>query len=83
MRDVRVSIPAAPPSSYTGRTPQPAIDKLNDTMVTCHERSGGRQAVRRSAACRDRAAKEKFGELIKSDTEKWRKVMSEANIELE
>jgi hypothetical protein len=27
--------------------------------------------------------KEKFGELIKADTEKWRKVVTEANIKLE
>ena len=38
---------------------------------------------RRSAVHRDGAAEgEKFGELIKADTEKWRKVVTEANIKL-
>ena len=64
-------------------TPQPVIDKLNDTMLAVMNDP----AVVKQFADQQLTAmalpKEKFGDLIKADTEKWHKVVTEANIKLD
>jgi len=64
-------------------TPQAVIDKLNDTMVVVMNDP----AVVKQFADQQLTAmalpKDKFGELIKADTEKWRKIVTEANIKLD
>jgi len=64
-------------------TPQAVIDKLNETMLVVMNDP----AIVKQFADQQLTAmalpKEKFGELIKADTEKWRKVVTEANIKLE
>jgi tripartite-type tricarboxylate transporter receptor subunit TctC len=63
--------------------PQAVIDKLNDTMLAVMNDP----AIVKQFADQQLTAmalpKEKFGELIKSDTDKWRKVVTEANIKME
>jgi tripartite-type tricarboxylate transporter receptor subunit TctC len=64
-------------------TPQAVIDKLNDTMLVVMNDP----AIIKQFADQQLTAmalpKEKFGELIKADTEKWHKVVTEANIKLD
>jgi tripartite-type tricarboxylate transporter receptor subunit TctC len=64
-------------------TPQAVIDKLNETMlVVMNDPAIAKQFADQQLTVMA-LPKEKFGELIKADTEKWRKVVSEANIKLE
>jgi tripartite-type tricarboxylate transporter receptor subunit TctC len=64
-------------------TPQPVIDKLNDAMlVVMNDPAIAKQFADQQLTVMA-LPKEKFGELIKADTEKWRKVVTEANIKLE
>ena len=63
--------------------PQPVIDKLNETMlVVMNDPAIAKQFTDQQLTVMA-LPKEKFGELIKSDTEKWRKVVTEANIKME
>src|SRR5262249_35743911 len=64
-------------------TPQAVIDKLNDTMlVVMNDPAIAKQFADQQFTVMA-LPKEKFGDLIKADTEKGRKVVSEANIKLE
>jgi tripartite-type tricarboxylate transporter receptor subunit TctC len=64
-------------------TPQAVIDKLNDVMlVVMNDPAIAKQFADQQLTVMA-LPKEKFGELIKADTEKWRKVVTEANIKLE
>jgi tripartite-type tricarboxylate transporter receptor subunit TctC len=64
-------------------TPQAVIDKLNDTMlVVMNDPAIAKQFTDQQLTVMA-LPKEKFGDLIKADTEKWRKVVSEANIKLD
>jgi len=64
-------------------TPQAVIDKLNATMLAVMNDP----AVVKQFADQQLTAmalpKEKFGALIKADTDKWHKVVTEANIKLD
>jgi tripartite-type tricarboxylate transporter receptor subunit TctC len=63
--------------------PQAVIDKLNDAMlVVMNDPAIAKQFADQQLTVMA-LPKEKFGELIKADTEKWRKVVTEANIKLE
>jgi len=63
--------------------PQPIIDKLNDTMqVVMNDPAIVKQFADQQLTVMA-LPKEKFGDLIKADTEKWRKVVTEANIKLD
>jgi tripartite-type tricarboxylate transporter receptor subunit TctC len=64
-------------------TPQAVIDKLNDTMVTVMSDPAVIKQFADQQLTVMALPKEKFGNLIKADTEKWRKVVTEANIKLE
>jgi tripartite-type tricarboxylate transporter receptor subunit TctC len=64
-------------------TPQAVIDKLNDTMlVVMNDPAIAKQFTDQQLTVMA-LPKEKFGDLIKADTEKWRKVVTEANIKLD
>jgi len=63
--------------------PQPVIDKLNDAMLTVMNDPAIAKQFTDQQLTVMALPKEKFGELIKADTEKWRKVVTEANIKLE
>src|SRR5215467_6287590 len=63
--------------------PQPIIDKLNDAMLTVMNDPAIAKQFTDQQLTVMALPKEKFGELIKADTEKWRKVVTEANIKLE
>jgi tripartite-type tricarboxylate transporter receptor subunit TctC len=63
--------------------PQAIIDKLNDTMmVVMNDPAVVKQFADQQLTVMA-LPKEKFADLIKADTEKWRKVVTEANIKLE
>jgi tripartite-type tricarboxylate transporter receptor subunit TctC len=64
-------------------TPQAVIDKLNDTMVTVMSDPAIVKQFADQQLTVMALPKEKFGALIKADTEKWRKVVTDANIKLE
>jgi tripartite-type tricarboxylate transporter receptor subunit TctC len=63
--------------------PQAVIDKLNDTMVEVMSDPAIVKQFADQQLTVMALPKEKFGELIKADTEKWRKVVTEANIKME
>jgi tripartite-type tricarboxylate transporter receptor subunit TctC len=63
--------------------PQAVIDKLNDTMLVVMNDPAIAKQFSDQQLTVMALPKEKFGELIKADTEKWRKVVTEANIKLE
>jgi tripartite-type tricarboxylate transporter receptor subunit TctC len=63
--------------------PQAVIDKLNDTMLVVMNDPAIIKQFADQQLTVMALPKEKFGELIKADTEKWRKVVTEANIKLE
>jgi tripartite-type tricarboxylate transporter receptor subunit TctC len=64
-------------------TPQAVIDKLNDAMLVVMNDPAIAKQFSDQQLTVMALPKEKFGELIKADTEKWRKVVTEANIKLE
>jgi tripartite-type tricarboxylate transporter receptor subunit TctC len=64
-------------------TPQAVIDKLNDTMLVVMSDPAIIKQFADQQLTVMALPKEKFGELIKADTEKWRKVVTEANIKLD
>jgi len=64
-------------------TPQAVIDKLNDTMLVVMNDPAIAKQFSDQQLTVMALPKEKFGELIKADTEKWRKVVTEANIKME
>jgi tripartite-type tricarboxylate transporter receptor subunit TctC len=64
-------------------TPQAVIDKLNDTMLVVMNDPAIAKQFSDQQLTVMALPKEKFGDLIKADTEKWRKVVTEANIKLE
>jgi tripartite-type tricarboxylate transporter receptor subunit TctC len=63
--------------------PQAVIDRLSDAMVAVM----GDPAIAKQFSDQQLTvmtlAKEEFGKLIKADTEKWRKVVTDANIKME
>ena len=64
-------------------TPQPVIDKLNDTMmVVMNDPAIIKQFADQqlTVMC---LAKDKFADLIKADLDKWQKVVADANIKME
>jgi tripartite-type tricarboxylate transporter receptor subunit TctC len=63
--------------------PQAVIDKLNDAMLVVMNDPAIAKQFSDQQLTVMALPKEKFGELIKADTEKWRKVVTEANIKLE
>jgi tripartite-type tricarboxylate transporter receptor subunit TctC len=63
--------------------PQAVIDKLNDAMLAVMNDPAIIKQFADQQLTVMALPKEKFGELIKADTEKWRKVVTEANIKLE
>jgi tripartite-type tricarboxylate transporter receptor subunit TctC len=63
--------------------PQPVIDKLNAAMLVAMNDPAIAKQFSDQQLTVMALPKEKFGELIKADTEKWRKVVTEANIKLE
>jgi tripartite-type tricarboxylate transporter receptor subunit TctC len=63
--------------------PQAVIDKLNDTMLVVMNDPAIIKQFADQQLTVMALPKEKFGELIKADTEKWRKVVTEANIKME
>jgi tripartite-type tricarboxylate transporter receptor subunit TctC len=63
--------------------PQPVIDKLNDAMLAVMNDPAIAKQFSDQQLTVMALPKEKFGELIKADTEKWRKVVTEANIKME
>jgi tripartite-type tricarboxylate transporter receptor subunit TctC len=64
-------------------TPQAVIDRLSEAMVVVM----GDPAIAKQFSDQQLTvmtlAKEEFGKLIKADTEKWRKVVTDANIKME
>jgi tripartite-type tricarboxylate transporter receptor subunit TctC len=63
--------------------PQAVIDKLNDAMLVVMNDAAIAKTFTDQQLTVMALPKEKFGELIKADAEKWRKVVTEANIKLE
>jgi tripartite-type tricarboxylate transporter receptor subunit TctC len=63
--------------------PQAVIDKLNDTMLVVMNDAAIIKQFADQQLTVMALPKEKFGALIKADTDKWRKVVTEANIKLE
>jgi tripartite-type tricarboxylate transporter receptor subunit TctC len=63
--------------------PQAVIDKLNDAMLAVMNDPAIIKQFADQQLTVMALPKEKFGELIKADTEKWRKVVTEANIKME
>jgi tripartite-type tricarboxylate transporter receptor subunit TctC len=64
-------------------TPQAVIDRLSEAMVAVM----GDPAIAKQFSDQQLTvmtlAKDEFGKLIKADTEKWRKVVTDANIKME
>jgi tripartite-type tricarboxylate transporter receptor subunit TctC len=63
--------------------PQAVIDKFNDTMLVVMNDPAIIKQFADQQLTVMALPKEKFGDLIKADTEKWRKVVTEANIKME
>jgi tripartite-type tricarboxylate transporter receptor subunit TctC len=63
--------------------PQAVIDKLNDAMLVVMNDPAIAKQFSDQQFTVMALPKGTFGELIKADTEKWRKVVTEANIKLE
>jgi tripartite-type tricarboxylate transporter receptor subunit TctC len=63
--------------------PQTVIDKLNDTMLVVMNDPAIIKQFADQQLTVMALPKEKFGDLIKADTEKWHKVVTEANIKME
>jgi tripartite-type tricarboxylate transporter receptor subunit TctC len=63
--------------------PQAVIDKLNDTMLVVMNDPAIIKQFADQQLTVMALPKEKFGDLIKADTEKWHKVVTEANIKME
>jgi tripartite-type tricarboxylate transporter receptor subunit TctC len=63
--------------------PQPIIDKLNDAMIVVMNDPKIAKQFSDQQLTVMALPKVKFGELIKADTEKWRKVVTDADIKME
>jgi tripartite-type tricarboxylate transporter receptor subunit TctC len=63
--------------------PQTVIDKLNDTMLVVMNDPAIIKQFADQQLTVMALPKEKFGDLIKADTEKWHKVVTEANIKMD
>jgi tripartite-type tricarboxylate transporter receptor subunit TctC len=64
-------------------TPQTIVDKLTVAMVAVMSDPAIAKQFSDQQLTVMRLPKDKFGALIKADTEKWRKVVAEANIKME
>ena len=64
-------------------TPQAIIDKLSATMVQVMNDPAIAKQFSDQQLTVMALPKEEFGKLIKADTDKWRKVVTDANIKME
>ena len=64
-------------------TPQAVIDKLNEAMIAVMNDPAIAKQFSDQQLTVMALPKEEFGKLIKADTDKWRKVVTDANIKME
>jgi tripartite-type tricarboxylate transporter receptor subunit TctC len=81
-------LPGAIAESWFGfvvhaKTPAPIIEKLRNAMLAAQKDPAYQEAVHKQKAHGGEPGWQPYAETIKRDAEKWRKVIKDANIQID